>query len=1384
MIHINPLLLSKSTRNLSNPLKSTASSLDQEIPEILYPPSFFRIFLAGLGLPIPHIVSNVQTERQTELLQEFSHEIPRDDIVLPGREKSCDIQSMIKIETGMCISRFRRLQRALSSFDSLTDPTEFEYRVVYDEREKSWESVTRHLVNLQLLLLKSDPPQLLSSLRLSAGENLLHLAVLLRLYTNPDFSLVRFILLLEPPIMATVFSGSNYANENILHMFAAQGALMPVLELAAMALHPTINGVGLQGIKLPTVDNVNINLKQSSSMSIDLDKTTNSNTMVQPPQLLKQTLSRNKSSSSTAFSMRSQEKFEAKFLYFGSNESSMNTTPLSFSKIPINASTDSYSNSTYLDKLRNLNLLTKHDISQSSTCDTPVKLLQEPQLVRVGTTEKMNETKSPFHMSQHHTFQHQQLQVENQRNAAWEVLYMYEKERSGLGSKYPLLSSVWCCSWLRSAWIGMVNSQTTGTFFSPPPIGTCYYGSTPLSIAAVLGNASLVRFLTVDVGCLDLSKWKSAISFILSKNEESDTFTDVLGPQDHLLLYPSNIKQLGYVELLEQWDPDVCARIDIAEKHNGNNAAHMVILSADDGTNQDHDNEPHGGKGALKMYRLLSQLYSLGYGRWNSSDLYYDKDLIKYREQLLLQRLSLEINEGELFSDQDFENVDEEIGLSKEIDIPPFSCLMNLLGYSETERNLTSNIAPHIFNIRRCQPKFGAPQNKSSSAPVDSTWKTQWQSGPPHASCQRKKALEKLKQNENTDQFNQFNPHLNRRNIIATISQAQDEGLRPVLEMLVNKNGLTTLTLSAHLGRNDLFWSIWVSLSKLLWTWGGVVARAFPIDQIDDIGQIADDHPTLVTSILKADTDRFSKSSQNSNLIRSNTFFGDRLYGESLFFQPSRPFINPIDQDSFEKSIFIQFCSFFSPILFLRWIFGYAPIVENEITSEIRHPTVFEEMVSKNRWNLMAIKGSGGEVSDNEDSSSTFAPGVLLQLIDRKWNRVYGVLFTRRMMWMLLQVSFAWTVFILRSMEKDYLGLFFPNKPALKCTENNSTSMNEKEELKLYSHSTFCFLQRIFIPANAIITGCSLLLLLSSTIGYAAISRLFRFLKSFNSSTNIPPPVRIVWLEGDSSFGIFYITTRILFYLFTFFASIIDIQSGITPGSSIAYAIGGFFGGFHLMYFLVGYKKTGPLVVMFVNAIDKEFVRWGMLFTPFVMFTAFGFFSLTKVSGWERFFGTTSLFAFQTLISPDSSTSLLSTQTDVNEDLIVTITFYILYVLCLVIGLLLVTLLLALVTSSFTRFQDKLTLRWHVERARAMLLIESTLSPWDRLSLPIQYRYFLWLRPDSQIEDEDEDLIGKATSKSLLPARPFFFTQDHSLAMAANGGIYGEKVLDEMLRGR
>jgi len=61
-------------------------------------------------------------------------------------------------------------------------------------------------------------------------------------------------------------------------------------------------------------------------------------------------------------------------------------------------------------------------------------------------------------------------------------------------------------------------------------------------------------------------------------------------------------------------------------------------------------------------------------------------------------------------------------------------------------------------------------------------------------------------------------------------------------------------------------------------------------------------------------------------------------------------------------------------------------------------------------------------------------------------------------------------------------------------------------------------------------------------------------------------------------------------------------------------------------------------------------------------------------------------------------------------------------------SLILVTLMLAMVTSSFDQYDRHPTLRWHVERARAVLLIEADLSPWNWLSLPLQHRYFLWLR--------------------------------------------------------
>ena len=85
--------------------------------------------------------------------------------------------------------------------------------------------------------------------------------------------------------------------------------------------------------------------------------------------------------------------------------------------------------------------------------------------------------------------------------------------------------------------------------------------------------------------------------------------------------------------------------------------------------------------------------------------------------------------------------------------------------------------------------------------------------------------------------------------------------------------------------------------------------------------------------------------------------------------------------------------------------------------------------------------------------------------------------------------------------------------------------------------------------------------------------------------------------------------------------------------------------------------------------------------------------------------------------------------------------------------LLLISLLIALVTNVFMQHMKDPRSRWHLERARASLMIEASLTNWQRLSLPLQHRYFIWLRPASwAVKGEVE-----------LPPRPYLFAQENDL---------------------
>lgn len=63
--------------------------------------------------------------------------------------------------------------------------------------------------------------------------------------------------------------------------------------------------------------------------------------------------------------------------------------------------------------------------------------------------------------------------------------------------------------------------------------------------------------------------------------------------------------------------------------------------------------------------------------------------------------------------------------------------------------------------------------------------------------------------------------------------------LRPRLRDLLNGAGLTPFTLAGQEGKRAIVEAMWDESRKLMWSWGGFEAYTYPLDQVDDIGQVS-----------------------------------------------------------------------------------------------------------------------------------------------------------------------------------------------------------------------------------------------------------------------------------------------------------------------------------------------------------------------------------------------------------------------------------------------------------------------------------------------------------------------------------------------------------------
>ena len=87
--------------------------------------------------------------------------------------------------------------------------------------------------------------------------------------------------------------------------------------------------------------------------------------------------------------------------------------------------------------------------------------------------------------------------------------------------------------------------------------------------------------------------------------------------------------------------------------------------------------------------------------------------------------------------------------------------------------------------------------------------------------------------------------------------------------------------------------------------------------------------------------------------------------------------------------------------------------------------------------------------------------------------------------------------------------------------------------------------------------------------------------------------------------GVYQLTTLIFASTLAAAGAICDMTLGWEK-AVLYYATGGFFGGIHLLYFLVGFHRTGPLMVLLAGPILKDCLRWMTLYIPILGAFAYG----------------------------------------------------------------------------------------------------------------------------------------------------------------------------------
>eukprot|EP00300_Choanocystis_sp_HF-7_P017108 c19633_g1_i1.p1 GENE.c19633_g1_i1~~c19633_g1_i1.p1 ORF type:complete len:995 (+),score=216.02 c19633_g1_i1:47-2986(+) len=175
----------------------------------------------------------------------------------------------------------------------------------------------------------------------------------------------------------------------------------------------------------------------------------------------------------------------------------------------------------------------------------------------------------------------------------------------------------------------------------------------------------------------------------------------------------------------------------------------------------------------------------------------------------------------------------------------------------------------------------------------------------------------------------------------------------------------------------------------------------------------------------------------------------------------------------------------------------------------------------------------------------------------------------------------------------------------------------------------------------------------------------------------------------------------------------------------------------YMLFFAMGYRHTGPFVVMIYHMFVRDISRFSLIYMIFMLGFAQAFYCLGKDVGIFGFLATLKACFYATLGQFDFTGS---------EERFPILTSILLIVYVVLMSIMLLNLLIAMMGNSFSDLIEKTENIWHLEKARIIFSIEQQMGADEREKEENKYWIVVDKKKFIQVEDANSEHFAKFQS--------------------------------------